>query len=699
MPELSLDNFTAVPRVTGLVLSPDGRRLVLTVETLSADATRFVSALWEVAADGSTPPRRLTFSERGEANPAFLPDGSLVFTSPAGGEPPALPPGQGSDLPADAPPDPGAAPGARPDGRSVEEEAGAAGLWLLPAGGGEARPLLAVPGGIRGVVAARDVDTVVVRARLFPGEPGLDADLGKARRRREAGVSGILYDALPVRWWDRELGPRFDRLLRLRGVAGASRPEIEEITPDAAGHLEATLASEDEGAFAVGPDGDTVITAWARAGERGLRRSELQLIRSGERRPLSTDHLDYGEPQLSPDGRWVVALAHDEGTPERPRSVRLWLCDLGTGKAGPVAEELDVWPVEPRWAPDSASLYFVADLEMQCPVFRYDVATGVVRRLTEAGAFTSLCPSPDGRCVYALRASWTSPPEVVRVGLDGSVSALPTPGLPVELASTVTAVGVEAPDGTPLRGWLVLPRSASAAQPVPLVLWIHGGPCTSWNRWSWRWCPHLLAERGYAVLLPDPALSTGYGAGLVRRAWAVWGEPVMADLLTVLDHVLQRPDLDPERTAAMGGSFGGYMAAWLAGHTDRFRAIVDHAGLWSFEQFQGTTDEPDSWEHQFGSPDSDPERYARASPDRFAGEIRTPMLVIHGARDYRVPISEALHLWYALQRHGVPSQFLYFPDENHWILKPGNARLWYETVLAFLDHHLRGMELRRPELL
>ncbi len=674
MPDLSLENYAAVPRVTGLALSPDGRRLLLAVDTLSADSTRFVSALWEVAADGSTGPRRLTYSENGEKNAVFLPDGAIVFSS------------------------------ARPDPASVASDgagelAEPARLWLLPPGGGEARPLLSLPGGIRGVVAARDADTVVIRAGLFPGGEGVEADAEKGRRRRQAGVSAVLYDSQPVRWWDRDLGPRWHRLLRVRGISGDGPPQVEEVTPDAWGHLEATYPSEDEGAFTVSPDGDLVVTTWALTGERGLRHSELLLIGGGERRSLSRDHLDYGDPQISPDGRWVAALVHDEGSPERTRSSHLWLCDLKTGEAGSVAEDLDVWPEEPRWAADSAALYFIADLEMQRPVFRYDLASRGVTRLTEAGAFQSLCPAPDCSCVYALRTSWTSPLEVVRVGRDRAVTALPTPGLPLTLASVVSALHADAPDGTPLRAWLVLPETASAASPVPLVLWVHGGPNSSWNSWSWRWCPHLLAERGYAVLLPDPALSTGYGSAFIKRGWGVWGDPVMADLFTVLDEVLQRPDIDATRTAAMGGSFGGYMAAWLAGHTDRFRAIVDHAGLWSLEQFGATTDEPDAWEHEFGFLDSAPERYAQASPDRAADAIRTPMLIIHGARDYRVPISEALRLRHALQRREVPSQFLYFPDENHWILKPGNARVWYETVLAFLDHHVRGEPLRRPELL
>jgi dipeptidyl aminopeptidase/acylaminoacyl peptidase len=228
---------------------------------------------------------------------------------------------------------------------------------------------------------------------------------------------------------------------------------------------------------------------------------------------------------------------------------------------------------------------------------------------------------------------------------------------------------------------------------------VHGGPLSSWNSWSWRWCPWLLTERGYAVLLPDPALSTGYGLDMVQRAWGRWGPRVLDDLHAITDTALRRDDLDASRTAAMGGSFGGYMANWIAGHTDRFRAIVSHAGLWDLEQFHGTTDVGPAWEEQFGDPYTQPERYREYSPRRAIEEIRTPMLVIHGNRDYRVPIGEALRLWTDLRRHGVEARYLTFPDENHWILTPGNARVWYETALAFLAEHVLDQPWERPALL
>jgi dipeptidyl aminopeptidase/acylaminoacyl peptidase len=658
MHPLSLDRFNAIRRVTGLLLSPDGTRLVTPVQSLSPDGTRFVTSLWGQPADGSAPARRLTYSERGESSPAFLPDGSLVFAS------------------------------ARPDPTEAKDEAGSH-VWVLPADGGEARAILAVPGAVQGIVAAADASTVVVKATLFPGVPDLEQDAGKARRRKEAGVTAMLLDGYPIRFWDHDLGPRQPRLLRLQ-VDGDADAQPEDLTPDAG-------IAVHEASYVLTPDGRTLVTTWLRPIDPPtLHEEDLVAIDAGGCRRLADD-ADFASPAVSPDGRRVAAVRRRRGTPELAPDQTLWLIDLESGEGRDLLPDLDLWPGPPAWSKDGGAIYFAADELGHAPVFRVDVASGRVTKLTAEGAFSSPCPAPDG-AVYALRASYRSPNEVVRIDPGGTVTALPTPDLPLDLPGTLTEVTATADDGTPLRAWLVLPRDAAADRPAPLLLWIHGGPLGSWNTWSWRWCPWLMAERGYAVLLPDPAFSTGYGHAHVQRAWGAYAEPVFSDLMTITDVALERPDLDASRTAAMGGSYGGYMSNWVAGHTDRFRAIVTHASLWALDQFHGTADMGGNWERQLGSPYADPEAYLERSPRSALQRIGTPMLVIHGVRDYRVPISEGLRLWTDLQRHGVPSRFLYFPDENHWVLTPGNARVWYETVLAFLDHHVLGAEWRRPDL-
>jgi dipeptidyl aminopeptidase/acylaminoacyl peptidase len=343
-----------------------------------------------------------------------------------------------------------------------------------------------------------------------------------------------------------------------------------------------------------------------------------------------------------------------------------------------------------------------ADDDGSAPVFVIDTATGSVRRVTQdAAAYSDVSVSPDGATAYAVRSSYLFPAEVVRIDLaSGTTVRLPNPAERPEVPGTLERVESVGEDGQPVRSWLVLPEGASAASPVPALLWIHGGPIGSWNAWTWRWSPWLLAARGYAVLLPDPALSTGYGQHMVDRGWGAWGQAPYTDLMAATDTLVAREDIDGTRVAAMGGSFGGYMANWIAGHTDRFAAIVTHASLWALDQFAPTTDAAYYWQREMT-----PEAMRENSPHLHVGEIRTPMLVIHGDKDYRVPIGEGLRLWYELlsasklpadDDGSTPHRFLYFPDENHWILKPQHARIWYGVVEAFLASNVLGEERELP---
>jgi dipeptidyl aminopeptidase/acylaminoacyl peptidase len=701
-PPFDLDRFLALPRVSGLTLSPDGDRLVATVATVAPDGKRFVTSLWELDPGGRRQPRRLTRSAPGETGATFVPDGSLLFTSTR--------------------PDPEAK---RPDGDADDEVSA---LWLLPAGGGEARPVASAPGGIVAARAARDAATVAWVANMLPGTETLDEDRDRGKARSDAGVNATLFDFYPIRHWDHYLGPREPRLFAAPApAAGEGRIEPgRALTP-------APRRALDEASFSLTPDGSTVVTTWQP--EEPLPNPRTQLVAidvaSGERRVLLDDPgSSVDQVACSPDGRSVVCQRVWHGSPERAPEVTLWLVDLASGEGRDLLPGFDLWPGGAVWAPDSGAVLFVADQAGRTPVFRVEVAggsgglkseapstapggqakpsgslpvdSGSVTRLCAEGSFSDLCPAPDGRRLYALRSDNSSPPEAVALdtgAADQRPEPLPTPGLPLATPGRVTEVHAKAADGVPLRAWLVLPPEASPSAPAPLAVFIHGGPLASWSGWHWRWNPQLLAARGYAVLLPDPALSTGYGQDFISRGHGRWGAEPFTDLLSLVDATVARPDVDETRTAALGGSFGGYMANWIAGHTDRFRCIVTHASLWSLEQFHGTTDSAMWWEREFGTPEAEPERYREHSPDRLADAIRTPMLVIHGERDHRVPIGEALRLWTDLKRRGIDAKFLYFPDENHWVLRPPNVRLWYETVLTFLDQHVLGKDWVRPELL
>ncbi|GII27451.1 alpha/beta hydrolase family protein [Planotetraspora mira] len=646
--------YVALPRVVSLRLSPDGTRLVSVVQSLSPDRSSYGTALWEIPLDAGAEPYRLTRSAKGEAGAEFTAEGELLFVS------------------------------RRPDETVKDNDENVPALWLLPERG-EPRRIASRPGGIGGVQAAGGV--VVFAADVLPGDSATEEDRRKARK--DAGISAILHEQYPIRYWDHDLGPAQTRLL-----AGAVRDGLDDaadLTPEPGRAL-------DRASFAVTPDGASVITTWQVFLPNGEMRADLVAIdiATGARRTLATSEgHEFGGPvAVSPDGRHVACTRERLGDRELSTSLDLWVVDLETGEGRALGGEL--FPTAVAWAPSSDAIYIVADHLGRRPVFRISL-DGVVARLTsDDGAYQELCPAPDGS-LYALRSAVDSAPRPVRISPDGSVADLPSPTPSLDLPGTLTEVSATAEDGTEIRGWLVVPSEATAENPAPFLLWIHGGPVSSWNDWSWRWNPWLMAKNGYAVLLPDPALSTGYGQSMIDRGWGDWGPVTHADLMAITDECLKRPEIDDQRIAAMGGSFGGYMANWVAGHTDRFKAIVTHASLWNLDQFAGTTDASMYWQREFGAPGSD--RYARLSPHNSLDKITTPMLVIHGDKDYRVPIGEGLRLWWDLQRSGVESKFLYFPDENHWVLKPGNAIAWYDTVLAFLSHHVLGTPWTPPESL
>lgn len=696
-PFSSLEDYIALPRVEALALSPDGTRAVLTVATLKKDGTAYERSLWSVPADGTGSPTRLTRSAKGESSAAFTADGGILFVS------------------------------ARPDAEADEDDDSSQ-LWLLPATGGEGRPVTRLAGGVGAIAAvAEAADRVVLSAELLPGGETLEAEAKLRALRKKKKVAAILHEAYPVRFWDHDLGPAEPHLLSLdlgaladtvaavTAESGDRAPdEAVEEGGDAGTPYPATLPrpfdltphpgrTADSAGAALTPDGGTLVAALripeARDGRFALAAIDTA---TGERSWLFDEPgADFEAPAISHDGRSLAFVRTEKGSPAAPTDLEVWVSGIDGANPRRIAGDWNRWASSIAFSADDQALIATADSDGRGPVFRIPLDGGAPQQLTHDDfTYTHVAVDRTSGDLVALRSNWVAPSHPVRIKSDGTVVVLATPAALPATVGTITEVETTAEDGVRVRGWLLLPEGASDAAPAPLLLWIHGGPLSSWNAWSWRWAPLLAVARGYAVLLPDPALSTGYGLEFIARGWNSWGGKPYTDLMSITDAVVARPDIDESRTAAMGGSFGGYMANWVAGHTDRFRAIVTHASLWAMDQFGGTTDSSEYWQRIFT-----PEAMMENSPHRFVGSIRTPMLVIHGDRDYRVPIGESLRLWSELAEHHAAEdgstvhRFLFYPDENHWILKPQHAVVWYQTVFAFLDQHVHGADWQRPELL
>ncbi|MBX7073950.1 MAG: S9 family peptidase [Pirellulales bacterium] len=656
---LTLDAMFRLARVSDAQISPDSKWVAFVVTTANLEKNSTQSRLW-LAPTGEGEPRQLTSTEKHDRHPRWSPDSTqIVFESDRGGD---------------------------------------TQLWLIDVAGGEARQLTHLSTEASAGVWSPDGKQIAFVSAVYPefsALPFAESDAANKKRKEEIEknpVKARVFDKLFYRHWDSWVEGKRQHLFVLAAAGGEPR----DLTPgDIDGvPTSSTFSAGDD--FTFSPDGKHLLyTSPPRTDEAWSTNHDIWRVpvTGGEAENLTAGNMAADTyPRFSPDGK-QLAFRRQAKPGYEADQWELVVADANGKNPRSLTDALDRSVDAFVWAPDGKSLYFVAEDHAQAPIFRVTVDGGKPAQFAATGGtFSSLTISDRGQ-LAALQASMSAPAEAV--ALDASGKARNVSRRNQELLAGLNlpqpeSVTVKTPDGKPMQMWLLKPPGFDAKQKWPLVYLVHGGPQGAWdNNWSWRWNPQLWAAQGYMIALPNPRGSTGFGQEFVDQISGDWGGRCYDDLMAGVAYLEQQPYIDTARLAAAGASFGGYMMNWFAGHTDKFKTLITHCGVYNFDSMYSTTDELwfDEWEHG-GPPWETRESYEKHSPHRFAKNFKTPMLIIHNDLDFRVPMSEGYQLFTTLQRLGVPSKLVNFPDEGHWVTKPANSRYWHEEVFGWLKQHV-----------
>ncbi len=656
---LTYDDLIAFGRVGDPQVSPEGNLVVYVVDRYSLETNSHSSSLWLTSLENKET-RQLTRPQgKSDRQPRWSPDGTTVTF--------------------------------------LSNRSGSWQIWNISLEGGEAWQRTDLPVSVSGLEWSPDGQWLAFTAEVYPDcyDPSSPGAILECTRRRDeekekSGVQARLYDDLMIRHWDHWLSGTRSHVFVMPAAGGPARdltPGEASVPPYLGGAREYDFSPDgQELAFARNLDPDEELST----------NSDVWVVpvSGGEPKKITSNPAWDGSPQYSPDGRWIAYRAMARAGFEADRT-GLVLYDRATDTHIELTPNFPHQVAEFVWAPDSRSLYFASVVEAERPLYRVSVPDGTLEPVVKETNNSNLRISPDGARLLFTRQALNRPAEVFQAdpatGDSEQVSHVNDRLLAELEMNPGESFTVEGAGGTPVQSWLLKPPGFDPAKKYPVVVLIHGGPQGTWmDGFHFRWNAQLFAAPGYVVVMPNPRGSPGWGQEFIDQITRDWGGKVYEDLMKVVDHVETLPFVDKERICAGGGSYGGYMADWILGHTDRFQCLFSHAGVYNTRSMYGATEELWFVEWEFGgTPWENGEVYERWSPSNFVENFRTPTLVIHGQLDYRVPVEQSLELFTHLQRQGVPSKFLYYPDEGHWILKPRNGKLWYETVWAWLAGYLQ----------
>jgi dipeptidyl aminopeptidase/acylaminoacyl peptidase len=654
---ISFDDMIQMHRVGDPTISPDGKWVAFVVTTPDMSANRNASNIWIVSTGGGEA-MQLTQSGH-DSSPAWSPDGkTLAFLSSR-------------------------------EGNSQ--------VYVLPMEGGEAHAVTHLSTGADLVKWSPDGKTIAFTSLVYPDCKDDACNKKRDEEKDKNKVKARVYEQLLYRHWDHWFeGKRSHLFVEAADGRGEARDlnggANYDVPPDQRG-------GPDDINFS--PDSKEIcFTAVTDKVEAISTNGDLFLVpvAGGEAKRITTNPAFDGNPVYSPDGRFIAYHAQLAPGYESDRW-RVMLYDRASGKIENLSEGFDRSANELTWSADSKTILFTAENESLQPVYAMAARVGAEPKKVIADSFnTGLTISGDGKTLAFERTSLTMPAEVFVAGSDGSAARQLTHQNEAILAkldmNAPETFWFESADGTRVQAVMIRPPHFEATKKYPLLVLLHGGPQTMWsNAWGYRWNAQVFSAPGYVTLMINRRGSTGYGQKFTDEITNDWGGKAYVDVMKGVDTVLAKYKfVDETRMAAAGGSYGGYMADWIATHSGRFKAIISHAGVYDkFSMY--ATEELWFEEHDMqGTPWTNPESYRKWAPLTYAAELgkfKTPTLVICGERDYRVPYTQSLEFFNALQRQGVPSKLMVFPDEGHWILRPQNAQFWYKTFFDWLGQWIK----------
>jgi dipeptidyl aminopeptidase/acylaminoacyl peptidase len=638
-----------VVRISDPQISPDSRTIAFTVQKVNLESNRKPSHIFVAPLDGG-PPKQITWEGNRNERPRWSPDSKRLAY--------------------------------------ISDRSGSAQIWLMDPDGSDAKQVTRLSTEAAGLLFSPDGKRLIFTSEVYPECASDDCNRRKLATEKASKVKARLYTSLLYRHWDHWRSSRRTHLL----VTDIDGDEPSDLTPGTRDVPPFSLGGPDD--YAVSPDGQEVCYAMKPDPvPAASTNSELYVvpIAGGQPRKITFNVAADNSPLYSPDGQYIAYRSQLRGGYESDRW-RLVVMDRASGQARLLTEGLDRSVGSFAWAPDSTRLFFTVE-DRGRQVIQMISATGGGLRVIASGAghLDDVHLSPDGKTMVYTEQSASRPVEIFRASSGGG-AGVPLTHLNDALLANhqltpVEEFWVDGAEETRIHSFMLKPFGFQEGRKFPVLFLIHGGPQGAWSEsWSYRWNPQVFAAAGYLVVMPNPRGSTGYGQRFTDDINADWGGKVYEDLMAVADYVAGLPYADAKRMAAAGGSYGGYMVNWILGHTDRFRALVCHAGVFDLRSMFGETEELwfPLWDLR-GTPWNNSETYAQWSPSRFVDEFKTPTLVIHGEQDYRVPYGQGLQLFTTLQLQQVPSKLLLFPDEAHWILKPQNSVLWHKTFIDWLD--------------